>query len=195
MMSRVLDVVQSCCDLRAKARPSATEVASALYDIAILSPLQIELPLSTSQDVKGRVTDLLESKGHSEKPSADDVSTLRNLARGGDATAAYLLGSVISRGKAEPDQDTDQLLLLDEKDLKLGRSLSHRTKIFLTHLNTECHLRCGLTYLEAALKSNVKAAARELMRVHGELSKLYQKQALQYIDMQSLPDLRKQTGP
>ena len=195
MMSRVLSVVQACCALRAKARPSATEVASALYDIAILSPLQIKLPLPTSQDVKDRATDILESKEHSAKLSADHTSTLRNLARDGDATASYLLGSAISRRKAEPDQDTEQLLLLDDEDLELGKLRSYSTKgyflkISRTHSKTECHLRCGLTYLEAAMKSNVKAAARELMRIHGELSKLYQKQALQYIDMQSLPDSR-----
>lgn len=50
----------------------------------------------------------------------------------------------------------------------------------------ERRFRSALTHLETAMKAGIKPAAKVLMDVHYDMSELYQSQAQQYRDLESL---------
>ncbi|KAF1962378.1 kinase-like protein [Byssothecium circinans] len=151
-------LVKRCCSNRPAIRPSATEVVYSILEIISTKSLDSNDHPSIDGDVvKERVSKVLESKDTDSQLSKEDSSALRTLACEGDATAAYLLGSAIWKGQADPDDEVEGGLIVVSEQ--------YRRK--------EMRARAALVHLELAFQSGIKVAANDLYGVHKWLSNLY----------------------
>jgi hypothetical protein len=121
-LDKILRLVASCCNPRPKARPSATEVASSLWDIMTLPALERSLETSAGEEIKTRISDLLDQGTESKRAIAqEDIEVLRLLETHGDPVASYLLGLAIWRKHLEPEDDVEELLILADTEPGLGK--------------------------------------------------------------------------
>ncbi|KAL4983329.1 kinase-like domain-containing protein [Aspergillus falconensis] len=177
ILQQVMQLVDSCCNPRYDLRPTAAVVERSLLDIINLAVIKIgpSPHISNNEAVKDRVSMILDPKKTTSESSISDsdVEDLVRLADGGDATASYLLGKAVVEKKANPEQagEAQSFLLISEG----------------TDFQKELRARSALPRLEFAFQAGVKAAAYPLSQVHGTLSMLYKRQALQYKQLSSLP--------
>lgn len=87
-----------------------------------LPPLERSLRTSAGEEVKARISDLLDQGTESERAVAqEDVEVLRLLEAQGDPVAAYLLGLVIWRKHLEPEDDVEELFMLADTEPGQGK--------------------------------------------------------------------------
>jgi hypothetical protein len=122
-LKRVLGLVASCCNPKPMARPSASEVTSSLWDIMTLPPIDDHIVASTAEEIKARVSGLLNHGSGSAIPlDHTDSERLRSLEDQGDPVAAYLIGRAIWNKQMEPDDDVEELLMLVDARQGIGRT-------------------------------------------------------------------------
>lgn len=119
---KILQLVASCCNPRPKLRPSATEVASALWDVMILPPLEMSLATSAEEETKARVSDILDQGRKSALfISQEDEQVLRSLEAQQDPVASYLLGLAIWFKHIKPESEVEEFLMLPNVEPGLGK--------------------------------------------------------------------------
>ncbi|KAF5720071.1 serine threonine kinase [Fusarium mundagurra] len=163
-------LVKQCCNGHPTSRSSASEVVHSLFEI-MTTPAQESNDIASvdGEATKERVAKLLES-GVDEKLSEPDNSTLRTLADQGDATAAYLLGSAIWKGRADLDEEVQGGLIVVP-----GK-----------HREQEMRAFASLVHLQFAFQSGTKIAAEDLIDVHSWLARLYKTKYSQAKELKSL---------
>jgi hypothetical protein len=123
LIRQVVRLVESCCNPRPNVRPSAADVARSLWDIMILSSIKVDPAPPIQEDVKARVSEMLEKMPSiGLKLLDEDVEDLQDLVSQGDPTAAFLLGSAIWSGLAPPPDGVDQFLVVAGTDHGKGES-------------------------------------------------------------------------
>ena len=122
LVCQVVRIVESCCNPRPNVRPSAADVARSLWDIMILSSIEVDPAPSIQEGVKARVSEMLEKEANiGLKLSDKDVEDLQDLVTKGDPTAAFLFGSAIWSGLAQPPDGVQQLLMVIGTDQGEGK--------------------------------------------------------------------------
>ncbi|KAF3000079.1 hypothetical protein E8E13_002135 [Curvularia kusanoi] len=151
-------IVKQCCNGRPTTRPSATEVVHSLLE-RMTTQVQDSNGISSidGEATKERVANILESEVKDVELSEQDNSALRILADEGDTTAAYLLGSAIWKGYADPDDEVQGGLIVVSEERR----------------KKEMRARAALVHLELSFQSGIKLAAKDLFQVHDWLARLY----------------------
>lgn len=144
ILRQVSKVIEGCCNPLPKVRPTASKVAHDLFDILILSSIEVEEIPTTDEMLKRRVAELVDQAARTARSGAPvkdivskaDAELLQMSAAQGDVTSSYLLGAGLWYGAIRVPDEVQQLILVAEEDRSKGKLHGHLSRNDLVDLHT-----------------------------------------------------------